>query len=224
MQVDNNIIIISLKRSFDRYLSFDVKNCTRQKPPGASFSQKECKEYLIDTELLRHASISQRAQVEEITLPCKNSYQKKTLPFSANKIILSLHAGSKVRKRTRSSPFFRSIGVSFQRRMFGQTSHNGSRLPHDLGGSPDFLGSFPIDTSDSELQVWEKECHALFPVLASKSYSKNDQLRWTTEDLTPSQYSDFSYYGKWSAAMATPLMDGGFLSDDELRVALLGKR
>ncbi len=85
------------------------------------------------------------------------------------------------------------------------------------------LGSFPIDTAEGELQVWEKECHALLAVLASKSFIKTDELRRSIENLTPSQYQDWSYYGKWTAAMASLLIDGDLISDIELREALFGK-
>jgi len=89
-----------------------------------------------------------------------------------------------------------------------------------MGGSSDFLESIPVDSEN--LQAWEQECHALFAVLASKGFFKTDQLRRTIEALTPQQYASWSYYGRWSAAMATILLDQGLISDEDIRGALFG--
>jgi hypothetical protein len=107
--------------------------------------------------------------------------------------------------------------------LFGTTSPHGKQpLPHDLGGSPDFLGPIPVETT-GDLQVWERECHALVTVLASKGVFNTDQLRRTIEDLTPQQYASWSYYGRWGAAVATLLLDQGLISDSDLRNALFGE-
>ena len=132
-------------------------------------------------------------------------------------------------------PHYSTVGASFFSRPFSGTtasqSHNKDqqRLPHDVGGSSDFLGSIvPADNDDDDdnntdhLQAWERECHALFAVLASKAFFNTDQLRRTIEALTPHQYASWSYYGRWSAAMATLLLDRGLISDNDLRGALFG--
>eukprot|EP00536_Pseudo-nitzschia_multiseries_P018387 jgi/Psemu1/55399/gm1.55399_g len=97
------------------------------------------------------------------------------------------------------------------------------RLPHDLGGCSTFNGTIPVDSTKDDLQAWERECHALFAVLASKNILKTDQLRRDIEDLTPDQYSRWSYYGRWSAAMASLLLDQGSICNDDLRGSLFGK-
>ena len=100
-------------------------------------------------------------------------------------------------------------------------------LPHDLGGSKDKEnnGAIPsIDNNNEELQAWEQQCHALFAVLASKGVFKTDQLRRAVENLTPTQYKTWSYYGRWAASMVTLLMDQGMISDSDLREALFGQQ
>ena len=124
----------------------------------------------------------------------------------------------KSRNRTKPLSVFRH--PSLQRRFSGQVSYD-VRLPHDLGGSPKILGSVPVDPT--ELEVWERECHALFAVLASKGFVGTDELRRAIEDLTPLQYAKWGYYEKWTAAMVTLLTDKGILKDEELRVALFGE-
>ena len=99
-------------------------------------------------------------------------------------------------------------------------------LPHDLGGSKDKEnnGAIPIDNNNEELQAWEQQCHALFAVLASKGVFNTDQLRRAVENLTPTQYKTWSYYGRWAASMVTLLMDQGMISDSDLREALFGQQ
>ncbi|KAI2498517.1 nitrile hydratase [Fragilaria crotonensis] len=94
------------------------------------------------------------------------------------------------------------------------------RFPHDLGGDAKHFA--PIDTSNKPLLHWEQQCHSLFAVLATKGILTTDELRFTVEGLTPSQYADWSYYERWSAATATLLLDKGLITHDELRLALFG--
>jgi hypothetical protein len=143
---------------------------------------------------------------------------------STSKILWYHHRSSKVlQNKTFLSNFpHYSAGASFSRSFSGTMSLSNKgqqRLPHDLGGSSDFLGSIPVDdtdTRDDHLQAWERECHALFAVLASKAFFNTDQLRRAVEALTPHQYASWSYYG-------TLLLDRGLISDDDLRGALFGK-
>jgi nitrile hydratase len=93
-------------------------------------------------------------------------------------------------------------------------------LPHDIGGNEELFA--PIDVDPHDLQQWELQCHALFAVLATKKILGTDQLRRAIEDLTPKQYSSWTYYEKWTAAMVTLLLESGVISYQDLRYALFG--
>ena len=137
-------------------------------------------------------------------------------PFSERKSALQ----QRWKSRNRAKALSVVHSESLQRRFSGQASYD-MRLPHDLGGSPQILGSVPVGAI--ELEVWERECHALFAVLASKGFVGTDELRRSIENLTPLQYAKWGYYEKWTAAMVTLLLDKGILKDEKLRVALFGE-
>jgi hypothetical protein len=100
---------------------------------------------------------------------------------------------------------------------------NTKRLSHDLGGDFNSFGHIKAAaTSSEELLQWEQQCHSLFAVLASKGILKTDQLRYTIEGLTTSQYASWTYYEKWSAAMASLLLDKGLIAHNELQLTLFG--
>ena len=96
---------------------------------------------------------------------------------------------------------------------------------HDLGGQEAFFGPINVDkTSGSakDLQSWEQQCHSLFVVLATKQLVTTDQLRAAIEGLTAKQYHTWTYYEKWSAAMATLLLQANVVTHAELSKALFG--
>jgi nitrile hydratase len=109
--------------------------------------------------------------------------------------------------------------------------HNKGRLSHDVGGDLTLFGGpiqnikasdKPEEEGGAALQAWEQQCHALMAVLGSKQILSSDQLRFAIEGLTQSQYTTWTYYEKWSAAMTTILLDQGMITHDELRLALFG--
>lgn len=94
--------------------------------------------------------------------------------------------------------------------------------PHDIGGVLDVFG--PVATeSTADLQEWEVSCHALLAILAIKGHIVTDELRRAIEALTAEQYTEFSYYEKWSAAMATLLVERGVLERGEIEKRLFGE-
>lgn len=120
-------------------------------------------------------------------------------------------------RRTRIPRHLVSFGTTAVRVKRGLAS-----LPHDLGGD---LASFgPIDPHNApdDVQAWEQQCHSLFVVLATKKFVTTDALRATIEALTPQQYGSWTYYEKWSAAMASLLLDKGIVTHDELSAAMFG--
>jgi nitrile hydratase len=92
-------------------------------------------------------------------------------------------------------------------------------LPHDIGGHP---GNYGHIEPDKSLLFWEQQCHSLFVVLATKKIVGTDELRRAIEALTPNQYESWSYYEKWSAAMASLLLEKGVLTHNELQQGLFG--
>lgn len=111
-----------------------------------------------------------------------------------------------------------------QRFWYSTTSTRSSQkhsLPHDIGGDLHSYGS--VAAPDAEpLECWEQECHSTFAVLASKQILGTDELRRSIEALTPEQYDSWTYYEKWSAGMATLLLDRGIITHEELQRSLFG--
>jgi nitrile hydratase len=98
-----------------------------------------------------------------------------------------------------------------------------SPLPHDVGGNHSVYGPIPdLDKPTKELLAWEQQCHCLFAVLASKKVIGTDELRRSIEALTPQQYASWTYYEKWSAGMASLLLEHKVITHSELQTALFG--
>ena len=98
-------------------------------------------------------------------------------------------------------------------------------LPHDVGGDELAYGSLaPAIKNADELADWEVRCHSLFAVLAVKKLVNTDGLRRVIESLTPAQYESWTYYEKWSAGMTILLQEQGIISQEDLNIALFGKR
>lgn len=89
---------------------------------------------------------------------------------------------------------------------------------HDVGGATELLDSpMPPDTA---MQPWELECHALFAILSSDGILKTDMLRRAIEALPLHAHEEWSYYERWSAAMANLLRETGHLEAGELEADL----
>lgn len=99
--------------------------------------------------------------------------------------------------------------------------HNG---PHDLGGR-EGGGIGAIDTSAGPpLQHWEVSIHALLVALSTRNppMLTTDELRRGVEALEECTYNTWSYYEKWSASMATILLERGIITSAELDKELFG--
>eukprot|EP00977_Amphora_coffeiformis_P003433 scaffold638_cov168-Amphora_coffeaeformis.AAC.15 len=97
-----------------------------------------------------------------------------------------------------------------------------SGLHHDIGGDLSSFGPIDLSKNAADLDAWEQQCHSLFVVLATKQLVTTDQLRRAIEGLTGTQYRTWSYYEKWSAAMASLLLESNVVTHEELSVALFG--
>lgn len=91
--------------------------------------------------------------------------------------------------------------------------------PFDVGGASALLGA-RLDLSESKLDHWEIETHALLVTLVGSSKLKVDELRSGIEQLDPLRYSGWTYYDKWAASIATAALSRGYASEDELNAAL----
>ncbi len=97
-------------------------------------------------------------------------------------------------------------------------SASGTQRPHDVGGATQLL-SAPLPT-DKPNSAWEFECHALFACLAKAGLASTDELRRCIEALPRRAYDGWSYYEKWSAALAQVLRERGHLRAGELEAEL----
>jgi len=90
---------------------------------------------------------------------------------------------------------------------------------HDVGG---LEGCGELDLTERVLSVWEKEVDATFGILVGMKRINVDQLRRQIEALPPAVQAEFSYYGKWAAAMLNQLLTSGALSHADVEVAFGG--
>ena len=113
--------------------------------------------------------------------------------FSENKIRSASRVGPTINRRRNNLSSFHLSYPSLQRRFYGEILSDASGLPHDLGGSLEYvLGSFPINTAEGELQVWEKECHALLAVLGSSLIKFKFQIQFCKFKCFKINYSSYS--------------------------------
>lgn len=91
--------------------------------------------------------------------------------------------------------------------------------PFDVGGASSLLGA-RLDLSETKLDHWEIQTHALLVTLVGSSKLKVDELRSGIERLDPLRYSGWTYYDKWAASIATAALSRGYASEDELNAAL----
>ena len=91
-------------------------------------------------------------------------------------------------------------------------------MQHDVGG----LDAGGICIADAPLAHWEFQTHALLVCLARKRLLTTDELRRGVEGLEPTAYATWSYYEKWSAAIAALLLERGVVTEQELYDELHG--
>ena len=89
---------------------------------------------------------------------------------------------------------------------------------HDMGGR---FGDGPMQPSDEDAAIFEQDWHAraLAMTLACGSLGlwNIDISRHTRELLSPKDYTRFSYYEKWIAALADLLVETGAITREELQ-------
>ena len=91
---------------------------------------------------------------------------------------------------------------------------------HDVGGDPALMeAKVPADVP---LHAWELEAHALFACLANNGHFSTDEARRTIEGFAPTDYLQWGYYEKFSAAAANLLREKGLLASGELEQAIFG--
>ena len=99
-------------------------------------------------------------------------------------------------------------------------AHPFYRTLHDIGGAPSLLHeALP---KDEPLLPWELECHALLACLAGDGVFSTDEFRRTIENLPAHAHTDWSYYERWSAAIASLLRERGMLKAGELEKQIFG--
>lgn len=91
------------------------------------------------------------------------------------------------------------------------------RRVHDRGGWPD---AGPIDRSEHEYAMWEKQTDALMGVLRSKQLICTDELRRAIESIAPAEYERMTYYQRWLTAIKALLIEKGVLTPAELEQKL----
>jgi hypothetical protein len=84
---------------------------------------------------------------------------------------------------------------------------------HDLGGSP---GAGPIDSSQHDVEDWERLADAVTIVLDKKGIKTTDEHRRAIENLDPELYEGLGYYERWTAATELLLVEKGILTPEEI--------
>jgi len=90
------------------------------------------------------------------------------------------------------------------------------RLPNDIGGVP----GAKIDTTDRELEAWEKRCHALADVLDFRKLINTEEKRCGVEALGSDLIAKLSYYERWIVAFANILLRKEVLTPTEIALKL----
>lgn len=85
--------------------------------------------------------------------------------------------------------------------------------PHDMGG----LEGGPIDQSEHQITFWEWRVDAMVRLLLKAGLIVDfAELRRAIETLGPEAYDGLSYYERWTAAVATLMVEKGVVSQDQL--------
>lgn len=91
------------------------------------------------------------------------------------------------------------------------------RRVHDRGGWPD---AGPIDRSEHEYAMWEKQTDALMGVLRAKHIIRTDELRRAIESIEPAEYERMTYYQRWLTAIKMLLIEKGVVTPAEIEQKL----
>ena len=85
---------------------------------------------------------------------------------------------------------------------------------HDLGGS----AAGPVRRDEHEPAWWEKRIDALLSLLGDQKRQliRTDELRRAIESLDKAVYDNYSYYERWTLAIANLLLEKGVLSSEEI--------
>jgi hypothetical protein len=86
---------------------------------------------------------------------------------------------------------------------------------HDRGGWPD---AGPIDKSEHDYSLWEKQTDALLMLLVSptKRLLRVDELRRAIESLPLDAYEKLKYYERWITAIEALIVEKGILTQEEI--------
>jgi hypothetical protein len=87
-----------------------------------------------------------------------------------------------------------------------------NRLPNDIGGLP----ADRIQSTDHQLEPWEKRCHALADVLDFHKIINTEEKRRGVEALGTDLIGRLSYYERWIVTFANILFEKGILVPSEL--------
>ncbi len=93
--------------------------------------------------------------------------------------------------------------------------------PHDVGGH----AAGPVDRTEHDAAFWEKEVDAIQVLLSDRARRVGvDELRRGIESLGAEAYATLSYYERWTASIASILVEKGILSEAEIAARIAAIR
>ena len=87
------------------------------------------------------------------------------------------------------------------------------RRVHDRGGWPD---AGPIDRSEHDYAMWEKQTDALVVLFIRKNMITMDELRRAMEGIEPAVYEALDYYERWIVGLEKLMVEKGVLTAEEI--------
>ncbi len=84
--------------------------------------------------------------------------------------------------------------------------------PHDRAGMP----AGPIDSSEHDLDDWERRADALSYLLGRRGIRNTDESRRTMEGMSNEHYESAKYYERWLYSVEHLLVEKGILSKEEI--------
>ncbi len=84
---------------------------------------------------------------------------------------------------------------------------------HDRGGWPD---AGPIDRSEHDYAMWEKQTDALVVLSIRKNMITMDELRRAMEGIEPAKYEALDYYERWIVGLEKLMIEKGVLTADDI--------
>ncbi len=92
---------------------------------------------------------------------------------------------------------------------------------HDLGGKQGFGAVDHVADEPAFHERWEAAVYACMRALASAGVLRNlDQFRHAVERIDPIAYLDHTYYGRWLGGIETLLVEGGVVSQAEIKARI----